>query len=89
LVHDAGSLVRDSLGGLGGSAAGPPASTMLASQTGFLGLDLGQGVGDWVHDRGPVKLEPVASHRPKLGERGHQGSLRGHDPGGHAGATVA
>ena len=58
---------------------------MLAGQSGLLGFDLGQGVGDWVDDRGPVKPEPVASHRPELGERGDQGGLGGHDPGGHAG----
>jgi hypothetical protein len=57
---------------------------MPASQSGLLGLDLRQGVGDWVDDRGPVKPQPVAGHRPKLGERGDQGGLRGHDPGGHA-----
>jgi hypothetical protein len=56
-VHDAGSLVGDGSGGLWGSVAGPPASTMLAGQTGFLGLGLGQGVGDWVDHRGPVKPE--------------------------------
>src|SRR4029450_1548948 len=80
------SSVRDSLlGGLGGSVAGPPASSMLAGQGGLLGLDLRQGVGDWDQDGGPVKPEPVASHRPELGERGDQGGLGGNDPGGHAG----
>ena len=60
LVHDAGSLVGDGLGGLGGSAAGPPVGTMPAGQTGFLGP--GEGVGDWVDHGGPVKPEPVAGH---------------------------
>jgi hypothetical protein len=41
-----------------------------AGQSGLLGVDLGQGVGDWVKDRGPVKPEPVASHGSELGERG-------------------
>ena len=79
MVHDAGSLVGDGLGGLGGSAAGPPVVTMPAAQTGFLGP--GEGVGDWVDHGGPVKPEPVAGHGSELGERGHQGRLRGHDPG--------
>jgi hypothetical protein len=84
-VHDAGSLVRDGFGGLWGSAAGPPVGTAPAGQTGFVGLGLGQGVGDWVDHRGPVKPEPVAGHRPELGQRRDQGGLGGHDPGGHAG----
>jgi hypothetical protein len=44
---------------------------------------LGQGVGDRVDDGGLVKPEQVAGHRPKLGERGDQGLLSGHDPGAH------
>src|SRR4029450_1236444 len=47
--------VRDGLGGLGGSVAGPPASSMLAGQGGLAGFELRQGVGDWVEDRGAVK----------------------------------
>jgi hypothetical protein len=39
---------------------------MLAGQGGLLGFDLRQGVGDRVEDRGPVKPQPAASHRPKL-----------------------
>jgi hypothetical protein len=54
-----------------------------AALTGFLGP--GQGVGDWVDHGGPVKPQPVASHRPELGERGDQRRLGGHDAGGHAG----
>ena len=73
------------MGGLGGSIAGPPASTMLAGQSGLLGFDLRQGVGDWVEDRGPVKPQPVASHRPGLAKGSDQGGLGGRDAGGHAG----
>src|SRR5512133_2065947 len=54
-----------------------------AAQTGFLGP--GQGVDDWVDHGGPVKPEPVASHRSELGELGDQRRLGGHDAGGHAG----
>ena len=49
---------------------------MLAGQSGLLGFDLRQGVGDRVQDRGPVKPQPAASHRPKLGERGNQDRRR-------------
>ena len=56
-----------------------------AGQSGLLGLDIGQGVGDWVDHGGSVKPEPVASHGSELGERGHQDSLGGHDAGGHDG----
>jgi hypothetical protein len=62
---------------------------MPAGQSGFLDLGLGQSIGDWVDHGGPVEPQPVASHRPKLGEFGNEDGLRGHDPGGHAGATVA
>jgi hypothetical protein len=64
LISCCQSSVRDSLGGLGGSIAGPPVGMAPAGQTGLFGADLGQGVGDWVEDRGPVKPQPVASHRP-------------------------
>jgi hypothetical protein len=65
--------------------------TTLAGQTVLLGLglDLGQGIGDWVDDGGVVKPEPVVGHRRKLGERGDRGLLRGYDAGAHPGATVA
>src|SRR5215218_8654062 len=71
-------------GGPGGSVAGPPVDTTPAGQSGLLGLGLGQGVGDWVEDGGPVKPQPVAGHGSELGERGDQGGLRGHGAGGHA-----
>jgi hypothetical protein len=62
---------------------------MLAGQRGLLGFDLRQGVGDRVEDRGPVKPQPVASHRPKLGQRGDQGGLGGVTRAATPGATVA
>jgi hypothetical protein len=43
--------------------------TVSAGRSGLLCLDLGQGAGDWLEDRGLVELEPVAGHRPELGER--------------------
>jgi hypothetical protein len=46
LVDDAFSWWRDGWGGWWGNAAGPPVGPTPASQTGFLGLDLGQGVGN-------------------------------------------
>ena len=68
-----------------GQCRGPSSGLASAGQSGLLGLDLGQGVGDWVDHGGAVKPEPVASHGSELGERGHQGRLGGHDAGGHAG----
>jgi len=62
---------------------------MLAGQGGLLGFDLSQGVGDWVQDRGPVKPQPAASHRPELGEGGHQAACAAMTRAATAGATVA
>jgi hypothetical protein len=62
---------------------------MLAGQSGLLGFDLGQGVGDWVEDRGPVEPEPVAGYGSELGERGDQGRLCGMTRAATPGATVA
>ena len=62
---------------------------MLAGQSGLLGFDLRQGVGDWIEDRGPVKPQPVASHRPELGERVTRAAYAAMTRVATPGATVA